>query len=144
MYVDVPLYSSPYIAQKYISFCNTSQNPYPFNVTHKDFVGLFIYIFSKTLFFFFFLFSISYLLAQTSALYCLLWCQFGVNHYLASSTFIKICYMFDVDFGVCGFFFWDAKNIRKCYLHSTNIYSLFETTIETNYTKNLFLYPLKT
>lgn len=98
---------------KHISFCNTSQNPYPFNVTHKDFVGLFIYIFSKTYFFASFFFPyISYLLAQTSALYCLLCASLVLT--IIIWPFIKICYMFDVDF-VC-FLGMPKKYIRKCYL----------------------------
>lgn len=62
---------------KHISFCNTSQNPYPFNVAHKDFVGLFIYIFSKTYFFFLFVFVflIFWLKHRLYIVYCVpVWC----------------------------------------------------------------------
>lgn len=68
--------SISYKSGKHISFCNTSQNPYPFNVTHKDFVGLFIYIFSKTYFFpFFFVFLIFWLKHRLYIVYCVpVWC----------------------------------------------------------------------
>lgn len=76
IYLIPPVYRK---SGKHISFCNTSENPYPFNVTHKDFVGLFIYIFSKTwcVFFFpfFLVFLIFWLKHRLYIVYCVpVWC----------------------------------------------------------------------
>lgn len=93
---------------------------------------LFIY-FPRLIFFRFFLYFLSF--GSNIGFILSTVCQFGVNHYLASSTFIKICYMFDVDF-VCVF--WDAKNIRKCYLHSTNTLYLRQQLRQT--TQRIYFY----